>query len=154
MGSLSRRGGQRADRRIVVVGERQHGNPTDGGKPRCGEPGSVWSAGGLIQAVFETARPPSCADQRPAAFPRVDVRSRASLVEAWNPESAAAKAVADVLFGITIPAPVGHHRPPHSGNCGLLQLQASQGFQDGGGLRRYASHAPLPLWLWSELHQI
>jgi beta-glucosidase len=89
-----------ADVAIVVVGEQQHGKPTDG---EGHDVASLDLSGGqeaLIQAIFETGTPTVVVliNGRPLST-RWTSEHVPAIVEAWEPGERGGEAVADVLFG-------------------------------------------------------
>ena len=89
-----------ADVAIVVVGERQHGNPTDGESHDVASLDLSGVQEDLIQAVFETGTPTVVVliNGRPLST-RWTSEHVPALVEAWLPGERGGQAVADVLFG-------------------------------------------------------
>jgi beta-glucosidase len=89
-----------ADVAIVVVGERQHGDPTDGESHDVASLDLSGVQEDLIQAVFETGTPTVVLliNGRPLST-RWTSEHVPALVEAWEPGERGGQAVADVLFG-------------------------------------------------------
>jgi beta-glucosidase len=89
-----------ADVAIVVVGERQHGSPTDGESHDVASLDLSGVQEDLIQAVFETGTPTVVVliNGRPLST-RWTSEHVPALVEAWEPGERGGEAVADVLFG-------------------------------------------------------
>jgi beta-glucosidase len=89
-----------ADIAIVVVGERQHGSPTDGESHDVASLDLSGVQEDLIQAVFATGTPTVVVliNGRPLST-RWTSEHVPALVEAWEPGERGGEAVADVLFG-------------------------------------------------------
>jgi len=89
-----------ADVAIVVVGERQHDNPTDGESHDVASLDLTGVQEDLVQAVFETGTPTVVVliNGRPLST-RWTAAHVPALVEAWEPGERGGEAVADVLFG-------------------------------------------------------
>ncbi len=94
------RAAKEADVAIVVVGERQHDNPTDGESHDVASLDLSGVQEDLIQAVFETGTPTVVVliNGRPLSM-RWTAEHVPALVEAWEPGERGGEAVADVLFG-------------------------------------------------------
>ena len=89
-----------ADVAIVVVGERQHGDPTDGESHDVASLDLSGVQEDLIQAVLETGTPTVVVliNGRPLST-RWTSEHVPAIVEAWEPGERGGEAVADVLFG-------------------------------------------------------
>jgi beta-glucosidase len=89
-----------ADAAIVVLGERQHDNPTDGESHDVASLDLSGVQEDLIQAVFQTGTPTVVVliNGRPLST-RWTAENVPALVEAWEPGERGGEAVADVLFG-------------------------------------------------------
>jgi Glycosyl hydrolase family 3 C-terminal domain/Fibronectin type III-like domain/Glycosyl hydrolase family 3 N terminal domain len=89
-----------ADIAIVVVGERQHGSPTDGESHDVASLDLSGVQEDLVQAVFATGIPTVVVliNGRPLST-RWTAEHVPALVEAWEPGERGGEAVADVLFG-------------------------------------------------------
>jgi beta-glucosidase len=89
-----------ADVAIVVVGERQHGSPTDGESHDVASLDLSGVQEDLVQAVFATGTPTVVVliNGRPLST-RWTTEHVPALVEAWEPGERGGEAVADVLFG-------------------------------------------------------
>jgi beta-glucosidase len=89
-----------ADVAIVVVGERQHGSPTDGESHDVASLDLSGVQEDLVQAVFATGTPTVVVliNGRPLST-RWTSEHVPALVEAWEPGERGGEAVADVLFG-------------------------------------------------------
>jgi beta-glucosidase len=89
-----------ADAAIVVVGERQHGSPTDGESHDVASLDLSGVQEDLVQAVFATGTPTVVVliNGRPLST-RWTSEHVPALVEAWEPGERGGEAVADVLFG-------------------------------------------------------
>jgi beta-glucosidase len=89
-----------ADVAIVVVGEMQHDNPTDGESHDVASLDLSGVQEDLIQAVFQTGTPTVVVliNGRPLST-RWTAEHVPALVEAWEPGERGGAAVADVLFG-------------------------------------------------------
>jgi beta-glucosidase len=89
-----------ADAAIVVVGERQHDDPTDGESHDVASLDLSGVQEDLIQAVFQTGTPTVVVliNGRPLST-RWTAEHVHALVEAWEPGERGGEAVADVLFG-------------------------------------------------------
>ena len=129
-------------------------------RARCGEPGSVGSAGGPDPGGLRDGNSHRRgAHQRPAAFHAVDVRTRARPRGGVGTRRAGRRSGGRrALWELQSHRTVGHLRAPALRPiAGLLQLQALQGLLDDEagrpGLRRHAGNAALSLWLWAELYQ-
>ena len=125
------------------------------GRARRGEPGSVGRAGGPDPGRLRDGNSDGRgADQRPAAFHEVDVRTRARDRGGVGTRRAGrGSGGRRALRELQSHGTVGHLgasalRPI----AGLLQLQAVQGLLDAARLRRHACDAALPLRLWAELY--
>ena len=150
-----------ADVAIVVVGERQHRRRGDQAahrrrRARCGEPGSVGSAGGTDPGSLRDGNSHRRgAHQRPAAFHAVDVRTRARPGGGVGARRAGRRSGGRrALRELQPHRTVGHlGAPALRPIAGLLQLQAFQGLLDAARLRRHAGDAALPFRLWAELYR-
>jgi beta-glucosidase len=89
-----------ADVAIVVVGERQHGSPTDGESHDVASLDLSGVQEDLVQTVFATGTPTVVVliNGRPLST-RWSSEHVPALVEAWEPGERGGEAVADVLFG-------------------------------------------------------
>jgi beta-glucosidase len=89
-----------ADAAIVVVGERQHDNPTDGESHDVASLDLSGVQEELIQAVFASGTPTVVVliNGRPLST-RWTSEHVPALIEAWEPGERGGEAVADVLFG-------------------------------------------------------
>ncbi len=89
-----------ADVAIVVVGERQHGSPTDGESHDVASLDLSGVQEDLVQAVFATGTPTVVVliNGRPLST-RWTSEHVPALLEAWEPGERGGEAVADVLFG-------------------------------------------------------
>ena len=114
----------------------------------------------LIQAVFATGTPTVVVliNGRPLST-RWTSEHVPALVEAWEPGERGGEAVADVLFGNYNPTGrLAISVPRHSGQLPVYyNYKPSKAYWidegwTGTGVRRYARHAALPLWLWAELY--
>jgi beta-glucosidase len=89
-----------ADVAIVVVGERQHGSPTDGESHDVASLDLSGVQEDLVQAIFATGTPTVVVliNGRPLST-RWTSEHLPALLEAWEPGERGGEAVADVLFG-------------------------------------------------------
>jgi len=141
-----------AEAAIVVVGERQHDNPTDGESHDVASLDLSGVQEELIQAVFATGTPTIVVliNGRPLST-RWTSEHVPAMVEAWEPGERGGEAVADVLFGnynpsgrlaITVPRHSGqlpayyNYKPAKASRIkqGYVDMPASPLYPFGHGL--------------------
>jgi beta-glucosidase len=130
-----------ADVAIVVVGERQHGNPTDGESHDVASLDLSGVQEDLIQAVFETGTPTVVVliNGRPLST-RWTSEHVPALVEAWEPGERGGQAVADVLFGNYSPSGrLAITVPRHSG-----QLPVYYNYKPAKAARMQQGYVDMP----------
>src|ERR1017187_1511432 len=130
-----------ADVAIVVVGERQHGNPTDGESHDVASLDLSGVQEDLIQAVFETGTPTVVVliNGRPLST-RWTSEHVPALVEAWLPGERGGQAVADVLFGNYNPSGrLAITVPRHSG-----QLPVYYNYKPSKAARMRSGYVDMP----------